>query len=75
MTQHTFHPNDCEGKASYQTKADALRSIRERQSRARRACYHHKERKRSLATLSAYRCDICANWHVGGNYSPKRPRK
>ncbi len=63
--------SDCQGKAGYSSKGAALKSISERQTRARRAKFAHKDRKRFYATLSTYHCTSCHQWHVGGDYSPR----
>lgn len=54
----------CSGKQRFKTYSQALRVVRER---ARRAKSKSIKSKRYRATLEAYRCPVCDQWHLGNS--------
>ena len=66
-------PFACAGKAAYTTKGKALEILARRRKRAKARMYH-KEKRREIAQLTAYRCVVCHQWHIGGHHDPKAPR-
>lgn len=55
----------CEGKAAYATKAEAIATIARIQKRGRKRSQCHKQKRYSTASLHAYRCQHCHQWHTG----------
>lgn len=60
----------CTGKQCFTSKAEALRVIDARRRRSTKRFQPHKEKKRGLATLHAYKCETCRQWHLAGRYTP-----
>lgn len=58
--------SQCSGKMVFAGKGQALSEIKRRQKVACRR-RSHKDRKRDLATLVAYKCQNCQFWHIGNH--------
>jgi hypothetical protein len=62
---------ECQGKATYPSKAAAISRIRHQSKRGFRC----EKGFRKAAVMSPYRCPHCKQWHVGATVPSKGKRK
>lgn len=56
----------CVGKATYDSKGDALKNLRFRT--------HRNRAKQGRGGATPYRCNHCSGWHIGSTAFPERRR-
>jgi hypothetical protein len=64
----------CHGKVCWPSKPAAIAGKAMLIRRSKGSHIAHKDRRREIAGLQPYRCQVCGDWHLGNpTYPRKRP--